>query len=350
MIRKGIAALLCLLFGAMSMGAAESAPLSLEELFAWRDAVLGWTREEAMRSGPLPLEGLERWICAYPFGIVELSNPATDTPQNHIASVEILRQGRTCPRGIAVGDPLAKVLAAYPNENPALAGNRHSAALYLREGGAEDEGYGLLLRNGQAAECAQHVAATRAQGMEGFYRTVLVSYVIDGGQVSSIRVKGFANLSMEMEKNANFSSVRALGSETSYTPKGLVSGPFGAADLIFSGLDFAVAVQADCQRLFGEPLEYAEKGGVRSMAYPDIAIEINPAFGDRVDAIAVMGEAVEGPRGIRVGDAQQGVMDLFGGDAAETLVYTFVNADGQQYTLKCIFFSGVLTEYQVTRR
>ena len=171
-----------------------------------------------------------------------------------------------------------------------------------------------------------------------------------GGHVTSIRAEGFANLVTKEERDANFSSVREMRGQSAYMPNEEIPEPFGVPDLFFNGLDFTIATRSDCLRLFGEPFEYADRNGMRIMSYPGLAVEINPEFDGRMDAFAVMSDAVEGPRGVRVGDARQNVINLFGGDEADVLTYSCLCADGQYYTFQCTFFSGVMTEYQVTRR
>ncbi|MCL1795842.1 MAG: hypothetical protein FWG37_03010, partial [Clostridia bacterium] len=240
MSKRYVFVLFCLFLCAVSCPASGSdavAPLTISELLTWRDAVREWTLEEAMMSGPLLMDGAERWLCSYAFGIAEFSSLTTDTGSNAIAGVELLQGSRHCPRGIAVGDSLDKVLAVYPKENPTLTGTRQDAVLYIHEGGAEGDGYGLLLRNGSAVECVQYAATSRATGIDGFYQIITVSYVIQEDFVTSIRVEGFANLAAEMEKHANFESIRAMRGKASYVPPETKPEPFGAQDLFFTGLD-----------------------------------------------------------------------------------------------------------------
>lgn len=347
------ACLLAALLPVRAFAETLAVPITTAELSAWRDAALETMRGQPVLNNPEMTHDpniADTWLYAFSFGMAELTEPQLFAPRNQLASVELLTDFMRCPRGIAVGDPMEAVLAAYPNENEAFAGDRSYAALYLREGG-EDEGYGLLLRNGQTPECLQYVAASPASGMPDFFTVNTVSYVLDDGRVSSIRVEGLVNLVSDFEKNANFSSARGMLGRGDYIPEALESGPFEARDLFFSGLSFTTATQADCQRLFGEPLSYRDADGVRTMTYPELVVECDVTGGsERVDALAVMGGQLQGPRGIRVGDTQKSVVARFGGDPADTLTYTCLDADGQYYTLKCTFFAGLLTEFFVSRQ
>lgn len=358
--KRGAACCLCLLILLLPLFApAEPGPLSAAELLAWREDIWDLMTRMEPQNDPAATfdpEGEERFLFAYSFGTAEVLSPeVTEGAAEGLAEAEVVTKTVACPRGIAVGDSLERVLAAYPNENAALAGDRAYAALYTRGEAAGESGWGWVLRNGQAVECVQYAVACPAEGMEGYYLDLNLWYIMGGGRVTAIRATGFSDLITGEEAAANLEAARDIAGRADFVPDistAQADGhPLSPEDMSFAGFALAEATRDDVIQALGEPLSEALDGTgyVSTLEYPGALVEFFEQEGRwRLRAILVTGDTLLGPRGIQIGDSTEQVAALFGGAAEDRAVYACEDDAGRTYTLSCTFYRGTLMEYLVT--
>lgn len=355
--------LLCMTMGLLcllpAIGLAQEAPLSWEEMATWHDALWQTLRVCVPQNDPAqtndPQAG-ERWLYAYDFGVAEMSALALDGEENPIVEVEILTDAIACPRGIVVGDTLAAVLAAYPNENPQLAGSAQYAALYIREG-ESGSAWGWITRRNQTVQSVECVVSVLVEGMEGFRQELSLLYVIEDGRVSAIRAGGFGGLLETAQSDANVAAVREMAAQTEYVPQAQAqqATPLTGDSLAFAGIAFAGATPDAVIAVLGEPqtdqMTQEIVYSLRTLTYPFALLEFVGGEGAwQLEALLVTEAAVEGPGGLRVGDTLAEITARFGGgDLEDALVYRFEDAQGQAFALACTFHNDILTEYLLYR-
>lgn len=356
MLRHAVPLMICLCLLAVPVLAAESAaPLSADELYAWRDSLWEAVRTQVAENDPDATNDPgtdDVWLFAYPLGMVTATAPTMDAPENPIVEVELLSPDMACPRGLRVGDKVDSVLAAYANDNPDLVGSARYAALYTQTGD-DASGWGWLMRRNQSIDAVEYVVATPDTGMEGFAQELSVFYVISNGVVSAIRVGSFDSLNAMDEVLADMASILEIAADDSYSPVAEYAGasPFFAADLNFSGIAFETATPDDVIAALGPPESDSTDASLRTLAYSHALAECIQEDGIwRLEALLVTDSDLAGPRGLRVGDTLQSVYDRLGfGDAEDALIFQCIGKNGETYALSCSFFDDVLTEYLVYR-
>lgn len=352
--RRAAWMLVCLVLIATSAAAAEpGTPPTCAELLSWRDTLWRQMREAPVENEPAETNdpgGADTWLYAFSFGMATLTSPALGGEENPVAEVELLTDAVAGPRGVRAGDTLETVLAAYPNENPALTGDAGYATLYLSQG-EEGAGWGWLIRRNRTVDAVQYVATAPAPGLEGFVQSLSVLYIIEDGLVSSIRVDGFEGLVAEADALADYAAVRGIAARREYTPEAIGEvRPFAPEDLAFSGIDLRTAAPEDVAGAFGEPLEDASGDMLRTMTYAHLLVEFEKTTdGWRIAALVATDPSVEGPRGLRVGDSMDAVFARFGIDADDDAAVYETKDETGAFALSCIFFDDVLTEYVVYR-
>lgn len=357
--RLSLICLLCLCLGTPAAHAAP-APLSGPELLAWRDGLWAALLETPVVNDPAATndpDGADTWLFAFGFGVAELTEPALDSDENPIASVEIDTSAVPCPRGLAVGDTLEAVLAAYPNENPALQGDGDYAALYLYPAQADgDAAWGWLARQNRTVWSVVYTVSTPAPGMQGFRQEYSLAYIIDDGHVAGIRAEGFDTLLTDAESLANAEAVAVIAQGDGYEAALPASGAaFSAGDLTVMDMDFGAIAPEDVQARLGDPLGDSTDAlaGIRTITYPDLLLEFTQtADGWQLDAAAVSAGSKSGPRGLRIGDTRASVVAQFGDsedDEENMLFYTCEDAQGNRYALACQIAEGLVSEYILYR-
>lgn len=338
---------------------AETSPLGAEEMLAWRDTLWAVLQGMPVENDPAAThdpDGADTWLFAFPIGQAELTEPALDADENPILSAEIQTAAVTCPRGLAVGDTLDDVLAAYPNENAGLMGDSEYAALYMAELPDGASGWGWVARQNRTVWAAVYTIARPAAGMDGFYEMYTLTYVIEDERVATIRAEGFGTLLTAEETLADSEAVRAFSALDSYTlPDEQAARAFAAADLRVAGLDFRTATPEDALALLGQPLSDTTDtmAGVRTLAYTGLLLEFaHVGDGWRAEAALVSEGAMAGPLDLRIGDTREAVTARFGApedDEDDRLMYTWVDEHGQTYALACTLSEGLVSEFLLYR-
>ena len=263
-------------------------------------------------------------------------------------SAEVLldQPGQADFRGLQVGDNVAQVLAAYPNDNPSLDGTYYEATLYIA-GEQPEVSLGIVVRDGQHILGVSHAVLSWQE--EGVLLSQIV-YTIEDDFVTAI----LANASQELlteEEAASFVAESAQMQEISeyfaypVSEDGTALAPLEREDLSVrfqaSGkkldvIDLTYEQMADAlgdapvdewtEDSNGEQLRTVQWDGVSLLLVYDAQKNFL-----RVDSLTVNTDVAEGPRGVRVGDFLDSVIFRFQHeeeyvDDSRVLLY----GDGQQ--------------------
>lgn len=322
-MKKLIALLLALV---MSLGCAlaqpvesdEIPPLTYEELeiYLSRLAKEVLAVEKGLVSTTVNEEN--ETVVSFPGGSMRIADE-TLSENTAILSVH-LEPGAACPRGLKVGDSLADLLAAYPNDNPSLHGTFYDAALYTADEKPEAKA-GWLLRDGQRAKEAVHAVY---HWTEDGVIYCGVSYTLDRDAIIAIDLFGMDSRMEEQAALAELADVAAMQENSEYfayptSMDGSTLAPFEREDLSFANLDILdLTVEMATEALGSSPVDEWQLDStgeyLRLKQWDDVSIlflyDANKQF-IRMDSITVSGDSIEGPRGVRVGDMMDSVMYRF---------------------------------------
>lgn len=237
-----------------------------------------------------------------------------------ILGVIILNEDQPCPRGIMIGDSLEDVLSIYPNDNPTLLGSYYDAALFLA-GEKPEVSVGYVLRDGQrVTDVIYGVYSWTADGVV----ISSICYTLDQGVVTEMDVTSGIITITEEEALADIDDMIAMQEVTEYfaypqSADGTTLAPFEREDLNFSGLDILSLTMEQAIQVLGDPYVddwMTDSTGeyLRTRQWEDVSIvfvyDVNRQF-LRVDSMTISGESVDGPRGVRVGDMMETVINRF---------------------------------------
>lgn len=389
MLKRTLAFLLMLMITCAAATAEEAlehtdnGPLTLEELQLWSHSCL----ERALGQQPTSAPGLteDGYRFDYDFATLYLD---VDTPSEaaHVLSIELTAYEAEGPRGTQVGMLAEEVLAAYPLENPTLAGTREEAALYLDSRMPEGIRWGMAYRDGQRLMQLQYTAFDMLEPGGDDYADAGISYEIDEGVVTSIRVWGLEDRMQEEELYTREVDVQFLMQQTDYSQvasslSGGVPEAFGPGDLAFSGLTFDGLSSAEAQEALGGILDesWLEDGEgylhVMTFATCEVTALCDATRARaKTEVLTIFSDELEGPRSIRVGDSLaqvrsrfpqegNGIIDEagletlygvpgeaswgqaeYGADGSSILRYVCKDAEGRSITLMCRFDGIDLSE------
>ena len=246
-------------------------------------------------------------------------------------------------RGIEIGDEMEKVLSAYPCHNPNLAGSYYDAALYV-SGEKPQVTLGYILRDGQRVTSVFHQAYLwTADGVT----LSQVKYQLDGGVVTAIEIQALDRMLTEEEAGQRIQDVSEMQENGEYflypQDETGMQDVFGREDLslLFNAekrLDFLDLTAEDMQEALGEPAsdEWTEDSTgeyLRKLSWPgvELVLQYNEARAFQgVDSLNVTGGQTEGPRGVRVGDTLDSVINRFHHELKQTGEFsTSLYGDGQ---------------------
>ena len=309
MIRKGICVLLALMMsGLLAAGAAaETNPLSLEELLSFADAVRALALAEKPQNDPAGEDALSEDGTAlmYDFGVIYVAG----TEMNADAEVNaflVMDPEVPGPRGVSVDWTVNQVMAAFPCGNPDMNGTYEQALLYLEGTPAEGYSYGLVERDGQRISAMEYGVADPAKGC----RQTLTLH-ISGDGVTSMRVAGLNERDSAEDLAGLYGDLEALGQRAAYArvPRSLDGAElemFQESDLDFSCLSYQTAQPES----FGENVEdmlMDNEDGTwlrRVDGEGFSAVFTCDADGRNAELISftILSPELEGPRGVRLGD------------------------------------------------
>lgn len=357
--------------------AEENAPVTYEELEMYLDALRDAVLENA--EGDLIAETDENGVNTVASDLAVLTIADETLGSSSAVLAAKLGVNQPCPRGVRVGDTLESILAVYPCDNPTLLGSYYDAALYMA-GEKPEAAAGWLLRDGQRA--TQAVYAVYRWADEGVIACG-VRFDMDQGTVTGIEVFGMDNVIPEEEALQaidEVASMQEIGEYFAY-PQSVTgdTAMFEREDLVFAGLDLTDLDMEKAIAALGEPYvdDWAQDsngGYLRTRQWESVSMVFNYDADKKfisLDSLSVTGEDIEGPRGVRVGDMMETVMNRFhfgsftpleGGTAlygdgenapygvlsygenTVTLTYTVSPAEGQTVLWLLTFSGGELQE------
>lgn len=263
-----------------------------------------------------------------------------------------------CPgdlRALKLNDSLNVLLSVYPLENATLLGTRENAVLYVEGELPGQAAVGYLFRDGQRVTEIDHILYF--MGSDGV-TTRRARYTLSDGAIVGIEID-LAGDSMSLEDAAAeldaFKMLRQTGEYAAYMQTGEAAdaAPFGRDDLLFSGLDYLGLTPEDAVNLLGD--DYAEEwlsDGDTAIHVMEWATATITFLCDKdknviqTDNYYTDEDALEGPRGIRVGDQQQNVLDRFyfgAGEALGDVTYLYGGQDEDEYAAVEYVSAGEMT-------
>ncbi len=361
----------------------DNGPLTWEELRLWSLSCL----ERALGQQPLNAPGLteDGYRFDYDFATLYLDAEIPSEKAN-VLSVELTAYEAEGPRGTQVGMLAEEILAAYPLENPTLAGSREAAVLYLDSRMPEGIRWGLARRDGQRLTQLQYTVSDMLETGGDSYADAGISYEIEEGVVASIRIWGLNDRMPEEELYTREVDVQALMRQTDYSQaaSSLTGGTpeaFGPNDLTFSGLTFDALGSTEAQETLGGVLDesWLEDGEgyihVMTFATCEVTTLCDASRANaKTELLTIFSDELEGPRGIRVGDTLAQVRSRFpqegdgtiddagleklygtsgeaswgqaeyGANGSSMLRYVCKSPDGRSVTLMCRFDEIYLSE------
>ena len=219
------------------------------------------------------------------------------------------------PRGQGVDSPVAELLAAYPSDNPYLAGNRDGAVLYIAGELPAAVYTGFVVRDGQTLSLVEYNVYHQVDG--GVARAGL-QYTIEQGRVRAIRSFVAQEPLSQQEAQEAISRLAALQEENSLVMNaGQPGSPLEREDMEIGGLDFFDLTPKSAAAILGAP-EYEETaesadGTLITLQWPGVEAVFSQAAdgATRPERITVSDASHEGPRGLRLGQSLAQVISLF---------------------------------------
>ncbi|NLD83907.1 MAG: hypothetical protein GX637_07045 [Clostridiales bacterium] len=298
----------------------------------------------------------------------------------------VLSGGQEDLRGICLGDPMQDVLDVYPSDNPGLEGSYYDAALYVNDERPQATA-GYLLREGQRVTEITHLVFTWQE--EGVVRCG-ITYTIEQDRVTGIEIFGLGSIIEEAAALEELSNVAQIQENREFAPYpvsllGDDIAPFEESDLVFGGLDFLHLTNEDAVALLGEApvddwLEDSTGEWLRTRQWDDLSIVFvydSQRNFLQVDSLTFLQPGFEGPRGVRVDDPMDSVMNrflhsdqtptsagilLYGdgenapyavlsyADTTATLTYTLRTGEGRMVLWNMTFADGMLQSGQLLLR
>ena len=386
-MKKMLCVLLVLLLCPVMALAEESLaePLSYAELVEWAEGYLARAKESTPLNDPANSLTPDGYEFVYDFATLYADTPdmSADTALNAVVLTTDHENG---PRNVNVDNAMNVVLDAYYNENPNLLGTKDAAALYTMDLMPGAAAWGQVLRDGQRVQTIQYgVHEQLATGGEG-YSDAGVIYTMLENRVSAVRVYGLNSRVTLQQVNDAVYAVKTLAEEKAYAQypfsyNGLELTAFALEDLVFSGLDFLTLTPETAAQVLGQPvsdawMEDGDNGYARMQVYD--GFEITYTYDKnkencKVYMLLINKDGLEGPRGVRCGDAFASVYNRFrngegeygddgvemlygesgagtygkatyGDDASARLRYAFDLADGRSVVLQLDFTVMELSE------
>lgn len=315
---------LSLLLATAALAGEQAKPLSVEELNGFTEGLIAQALSDKAQVEQTPEgfaargDGYTLYLTSEDLSQDSLLAGAALTGDVHDAAP------LAGPRGLRAGAGLADVLAAYPNDNPVLAGTPTSAVLYIAGALPEPVHLGLVTRDGQLIKLVEH---SIYQGVDGGVMRVGLQYTIEDDQVMSIRYFGGGDLLSPEEAQEDLQALVLLQEENSYFAYDTKDpAPFAREDLTVAGLDFVeltpdAAIGQLGEAVHEERVKDSNGDELRMMQWDSLTIAfVYDKDGQlkRPDRVSLTGTGVEGPRGLRIGTSLQDAVSRFAGEALDT--------------------------------
>ena len=383
MKKKMLVWMVALMLLALPAAWAETvAPLTVEELNGWTSDLVDRAIAEGLSvtQGEAGCEAAGTGYTLYLSSGDLSADSALTGAVLTVQSIEV--EGLTGPRSTYVGQPVSEVLALYPNDNPHLSGTMASAVLYIGGQFPTPVATGLVTRQGQDITLIEHGLYYLAGDGVAFSG---VQYTVARGAVTAIRYFTAPGVITLGEANDALLRLSSLQEQTEYFAYDTENPtPLAAEDLSIGGLYFFDLTPQAAIAALGEPSHeesVADTNGdtISTMQWDGVEIVfVYDAAGKllRADHISATG-SLEGPRGIRAGNAMAIVLSRFEhgdagvpvdsallyGDAnsqeapygrlmvegADAFAYYAVGMDGGQTVLMTLTFAqGMLAEISIS--
>ena len=299
----------------------ESAALTREEIAMYLDSLVSAALEEG--SFATEENGVGMTEVQYSGALLVIADEQL-TETTAVVSA-FLEEETADLRGLFIGSSLEEVLAAYPNDNPNLAGTYYDAVLFIT-GEKPEMSVGYLLRDGQrVTNVVYDVYSWQPEGVS----VSQVIYRLDNGYVSDIMV--FADgLNDEAEVLQSVQELADMQEISEYTPypvsadNGEALAPFDREDLAITvrgrkAADFLDLNAEDMIAVFGNPpvdewTEDSDGSFLRLMQWEGVSLLLKYDAQRKfvaVDSLTINDGVLEGPRGVRVGDTLDSVIFRF---------------------------------------
>lgn len=316
---------LVLLCASMTWAAAEEkAALTVDEV----DAFLELLREEALQDENLIVVAGEEdgvYHATFSGGMLYLAEDAlrADTAivgaelsaeRKDLRDLALTVQVSELPSGAMLQD----VLAAYPCDNAELYGSFDEAVVAMSGSVPGTAFAGVVSRSGQQVHTVTYYAYETVDGM-----TVCasVAYRIADQQLLGVHITGPAAAE---DAGAEWARLAEIQEETDYFayPSSQVGSEldmFVREDLSFSGLDFLSLDVETLTDRFGEPTEdtwLEDQDGtlIRTVVWNGMEVTLRYDAGKQLmhaTHLVVSTAALEGPRGVRIGDSMTSMLYRF---------------------------------------
>ncbi|MEA5013800.1 MAG: hypothetical protein VB099_04480 [Candidatus Limiplasma sp.] len=369
--RKLAAGLLCL--GLLLLGHAplqaradDTGVLSENELNAWLRQLLLATVSQEPQNAPVGEEALTQdgYAFLYEQATLFYDKPVLDQASK-LQAVSVTDEGLETPRGLRIGSPEEALVQTYGWQNSGLMTDGLMAPFYLLDQlpQAAYWAWGQMGEEGlEMVNCFIHV-----QVGEDSYTDAGIQYTLEDDAVSGIRIYGLGsvmslaevlgNLETFVQTQAAVSgdelqreepildsdSVKAGASSKAGAPAAGVwpvstQEAFGTADLQFSRMDLLTLTPKGALTAFGSDhlaedwRQDPDSGSWRlSRQWPggvslSFALDSNKENPRLAELVLADGCPLEGPRGIRLGDSPQSVVEKFRCDGPAW-------AEGQEFFL-----------------
>lgn len=377
-------ALLCALCVAR---ADDTGALSETELNEWLVRAMSDSLGQTPLNAPVDKASLteDGYAFLYSFATLYYDKPELDT-QSRLQGISVTGEGYAGPRGVALGSDVQDVLDAYGGQNPQLLSDGGLAALYAINDLPRAAYWGWAQLDAQGAVAAVRLAM-HVRSDEDCYTDAGLLYELEDGKVTGIRAYGLCAVVTLEEVVGNLNAVLGVEAasglaQTEPVVVGYYSehdaNGFLDTDLVFDGLNFLTATDADARALLGEPTAQntvTDDTGEALMTLEWTGVSMTFAEnGARLETVTLTGGALEGPRGLAVGMPRAEALKLFMADGegrvlsgSAVLYGDGINApyglleggadagaaryvcrvDGVDVTLRLAFAQGVLSEIMI---
>ncbi|MGI6654561.1 MAG: hypothetical protein ACOX55_10680 [Christensenellales bacterium] len=313
-------------------GQPQPAPLTMEELNAWTAQLLEQALTDKLTVAQTAA-GFEAQGEGYTLYLSHNDLSADSVLLGALLAGNTEHSPVTGLRETYVGQDVQQVLAAYPNDNPHLAGTEDAAVLYISGSLPTPVATGVVRRAGQTILVVEH---------ELYYLTdsgvdrAGVQYTVDNGGIVAIRYYAAAEAQPLADAEAALKALADLQERNDYFAFDTANpDPLQAEDLVMAGLHFAGLTMDTASAVLGQP--------THEETVKDTEGQIITAQWDGVEIAFVKGEqgeyahrmtltgVHEGPRGIRTGESLAVVLSRLPYDGDEVPVATtMLYGDAQQ--------------------
>ena len=229
-------------------------------------------------------------------------------------------------RGIGPGSTAQEALAAYPLDNPDLAGAYDEAVLYINGILPADVRAGSIVRSGSHILLIEHTVYT-ANGAEVQAASVL--YTLDNNQVTAVQLIPDTEAGMLEDARQEIVRLSEIQEHREYIVyRAEEPTPLAREDLSFGPIDFVSATEADLTAVLGSPdsdiWEEEEEGFLRTLQWEGVqailrcdAQKQNPVLA----YLQIYDDRLEGPRGMHMEDSMETVLALFPQEGEGDVLY-----------------------------